>query len=56
MTSPELTGGAGFTYEDAVAATYPANMLGGMTAAALDARVVQHVAQQQADFGEQGGR
>jgi len=52
MPSPELTGGAGFTYEDAVAATYLAAMIAGTTAAALDARVVQRVAQQQADFGE----
>jgi len=52
MTSPELTGGAGFTYEDAVAAQYLAAMVAGTAAAALDARVVQRVAQQQADFGE----
>lgn len=52
MTSPELTGGAGFTYEDAVAAQYLAALVGGTTAAALDGRVVQRVAQQQADFGE----
>ena len=52
MTSPELTGGAGFTYEDAVAAQYLVAMVCGTTAAALDARVVQRVAQQQADFGE----
>jgi hypothetical protein len=52
MTSPELTGGAGFTYEDAIAAHYLVAMVGGTTAAALDARVVQRVAQQQADFGE----
>ena len=52
MTSSELTGGAGFTYEDAVAAQYLAAMVAGTTAAALDARVVQRVAQQQADFGE----
>lgn len=52
MTSPELTGGAGFTYEDAVAAQYLAAMVAGTTAAALDGRVVQRVAQQQADFGE----
>jgi hypothetical protein len=52
MTSPELTGGAGFTYEDAVAAQYLAAMVSGTTAAALDARVVQRVAQQQSDFGE----
>lgn len=52
MTSSELTGGAGFTYEDAVAAHYLAAMISGTTAAALDGRVVQRVAQQQADFGE----
>lgn len=52
MTSSELTGGAGFTFEDAVAARYLAAMIAGTTAAALDARVVQRVAQQQADFGE----
>ena len=52
MTSSELTGGAGFTYEDAVAAKYLAAMIGGTTAPALDARIVQRVAQQQADFGE----
>lgn len=52
MPSPELTGGAGFTYEDAVTAQYLAAMIAGTTAVALDARVVQRVAQQQADFGE----
>ncbi|WP_338331031.1 hypothetical protein, partial [Xanthomonas citri] len=52
MTSPELTGGAGYTYEDAVTAHYLAAMIGGTTATALDARIVQRVAQQQADFGE----
>lgn len=52
MTSPELTGGAGFTYEDAVTAQYLAAMAKGTTAAGLDAKVVQRVAQQQADFGE----
>ncbi|WP_019677666.1 ATP-binding protein [Arsukibacterium perlucidum] len=52
MTSPELTGGAGFTYEDAVVAYYLVGMIGGTTAAALEGRCVQRVAQQQADFGE----
>lgn len=52
MTSPELTGGGGFTFEDAVAAHYLAAMVSGTTAAGLDRRVVQRVAQQQADFGE----
>jgi hypothetical protein len=52
MTSPELTGGTGFTFEDAVAAHYLTALVGGTTAAALDGRVVQQVSQQQADFGE----
>lgn len=52
MTSPELTGGAGFTYEDAVTAQYLVAMVGDTTAAALGGSVVQRVAQQQADFGE----
>lgn len=52
MTSPELTGGAGFTYEDAITAQYLVALVGDTTAAALDGRVVQRVAQQQADFGE----
>ncbi len=52
MTSPELTGGTGFTYEDAVAAYYLAALVRGTTAAGLSSRVVQRVAQQQADFGE----
>ncbi len=52
MSSPELTGGAGFTYEDAVTALYLSAMIGGTTATALDGRFVQRVAQQQADFGE----
>lgn len=52
MPSPELTGGAGFTYEDAVTAVYLTAMVAGTTATALDGRVVQRVSQQQADFGE----
>lgn len=52
MTSPELTGGAGFTYEDAVTAYYLVALVGGTTAAGLTSRVVERVAQQQADFGE----
>jgi hypothetical protein len=52
MTSPELTGGAGFTYEDAVAAQYLAAMISGTAAAGVDGRIVQRVAHQQADFGE----
>ena len=52
MTSPELTGGAGFTFEDAVAAFYLAALVGGTSAPGLDARVVQRVAQQQAQADE----
>ena len=52
MTSPELTGGAGLTYEDAVAAQYLAAMVSGTKAAAVDARAVQRVAQQYAAFGK----
>lgn len=52
MTSPELTGGAGFTYEDTVAAHYLVGLIGGTTATGLASRVVERVAQQQADFGE----
>lgn len=52
MTSPELTGGAGFTFEDIVAARYLAALICGTTAPGLASRVVNRVAQQQADFGE----
>lgn len=52
MTSPELTGGAGFTFEDAVAAYYLIGLVAGTTATGLVSRVVVGVAQQQADFGE----
>lgn len=52
MTSSELTGGAGFTFEDAVAALYLASLVNGTTAAGLTPRIVQRVALQQASFGE----
>ncbi|MFE8646334.1 hypothetical protein ACFX58_14720 [Sphingomonas sp. NCPPB 2930] len=52
MPSPELTGGAGFTFEDATTACYLAALVGGATAPGLDARLVQRVAQQQAGAGE----
>jgi hypothetical protein len=52
VTSSELTGGAGFTFEDAVAAYYLAALLTGTTAAGVPPRVVQRVALQQASFGE----
>jgi len=51
MTSPELAGGAGFTYEDAITAHYLPALATGTTAVALGSKVVQRVAQQQADFG-----
>lgn len=52
MASPELTGGAGFTFEDAVAACYLAALVGGTTAPSLGSRMVQRVALQQAPAGE----
>lgn len=52
MTSPELTGGAGFTYEDAVAAYYLVALVNGTTATALDGRGVQRVASSRYEFGE----
>ncbi len=52
MTSPEPTGGAGFTFEDAVAAFYLVALVNGTTAVGLTSRVVQRVALQQASFGE----
>jgi len=52
MPSPELTGGAGFTFEDAVAACYLAALVGATAAPGLGSRVVQRVAQQQAEAGE----
>lgn len=52
MPLSELTGDAGFTFEDAAAACYLAALVSGTTAPGLDARVVQRVAQQQAGAGE----
>lgn len=52
MTSPELTGGHGFSYEDAVVARYLAALVCGTTEAGLGSRVVHRVAQQQQSFGE----
>lgn len=52
MTSPELTGGAGFTFEDAVGAFYLAALVNGTTAVGLSPRIVVRVALQQASFGE----
>lgn len=49
--SPELTGGAGFTFEDAVATVYAAALLCETTAPGLPARQVKHVAVQQGSLG-----
>ena len=50
--SPELTGGAGYTFEDGVAATYAAALLCENTAPGLPGRVVTKVAMQQGAFGQ----
>lgn len=50
--SPELAGGAGFTFEDAVAATYLTALLQEGYAAGVENRTVSRVALQQRDFGE----
>ena len=41
MTSPELTGGTGFIYEDAVVARYLAAIICGTTVAVVNSRPVQ---------------
>lgn len=51
-TSPELTGGQGFSFEDAVSAVYVAALLSESTAPGLPGRVVKHVSVQQGSFGE----
>lgn len=50
--SPELAGGAGFTFEGAVAALYLADLLAEGYAPGIDDRTVCRVALQQRDFGE----
>ncbi|MGJ3262402.1 MAG: hypothetical protein ACFE0R_04120 [Salinarimonas sp.] len=50
--SPELAGGAGFTFEDRFAATYLAALLGEGFAPGIADLAVCRVAQQQRDFGE----
>jgi len=50
--SPELAGGAGFTFEDRVSATYLAALLHQGFAPGLSNRTVCRVALQQRDFGE----
>lgn len=50
--SPELAGGAGFTFEGAVAALYLASLLDEAYAPGVEDRTVVRVAVQQRDFGE----
>jgi len=49
--SPELTGGAGFTFEDAVAAVYAAALLGEVTAPGLPSRHVKRLSVQRGALG-----
>jgi hypothetical protein len=49
--SPELTGGAGFTYEDGVAGVYAAALLAEGTAPGLPGRQVKRLAVQQGSLG-----
>jgi hypothetical protein len=51
-TSPELTGGQGFSFEDAVSSVYVAALLCETTAPGLPGRVVRHVSVQQGSFGQ----
>ena len=50
--SPELTGGGGFTFEDAPVAIYLGALLGEESAAGLEDRTIVRVAVQQAAYGE----
>ena len=49
--SPELTGGAGFTYEDSVAGVYAAALLSETTAPGLPGRQVRRLSVQQGSLG-----
>lgn len=51
-TSPELTGGQGFSFEDAASSVYAAALLCETTAPGLPGRVVKHVSVQQGSFGQ----
>lgn len=51
-TSPELTGGQGFSFEDAVTGVYAAALLCESTAPGLPGRVVESVSVQQGSFGQ----
>jgi hypothetical protein len=50
--APEISGGAGFSFEDASVALYLAALLGEESAPGLSDRIVTRVALQQAAFGE----
>lgn len=50
--SPELTGGAGFTYEDGVAASYVVALLAETTAQGVPGRIVKKVSIQQGAVGQ----
>lgn len=52
VSSPELSGGAGFTFEDASVAIYLTALIGEESGPGLSNRVVVRVALQQAAFGE----
>ena len=49
---PDLTGGAGFTFEDAAVALFLGALLGEQSSAGLENRVVSRVAVQQRNRGE----
>ena len=49
--SPELTGGAGFTFEDGVAAIYATALLAETTAPGLPGKIVKQVSVQQGSIG-----
>ena len=49
---PDLTGGAGFTFEDAAVALYLAALLGEQSAPGLEYRLVSGMAVQQRNRGE----
>ena len=51
-TSPELTGGQGFSFEDAVSSVYAAALLCETTAPGLPGRVVKHISVQQGSFDQ----
>lgn len=51
-TSPELTGGQGFTFEDAVSSVYAAALLCETTAPGLPGRIVRYISLQQGVFGQ----